>query len=215
MLRAVGIISFCPGNSLHPPALDQSFFMDAEQPEGSMYESPWNVLHVTANHEKRVARHLDSRAVEHYLPLYTERSRWTDRTVELERPLFAGYVFIRFLPPQKLSIISIPGVLQVLGGNGCQTVSPQELDRIRLALSDGHRLRPHPCLAIGVHVRVRGGIFDGARGVVAEMRRECKVVIALSAVQQCFSLEIGMEQLEVVDIPPRSVASSHSMRLFH
>jgi transcription antitermination factor NusG len=183
--------------------------------EESMHESPWNVLHVTANHEKRVAQHLNCRAVEHYLPLYTERSHWTDRTVELERPLFAGYVFIRFSAPQKLSIISIPGVLQVLGGNGCQTVSSQELDRIRLALSGGQRLRPHPFLAVGVQVRVRGGIFDGAQGVVAEMRRECKVVIALSGVQQSFSLEIGMDQLELVNIPPRQVAPSHSMHLIN
>jgi transcription antitermination factor NusG len=153
--------------------------------------------------------------VEHYLPLYTERSHWTDRTVQLERPLFAGYVFIRFSPRQKLSIVSIPGVLQLLGGSASQTVSSQELDRIRLALSDGHRLRPHPGLVVGVQVRVRGGIFDGARGVVTEMRRECKVVLALSAVHQCFSLEIGMEQLEVFNMPAEQVAPGRSFRVYH
>jgi len=36
---------------------------------GTMLENPWHVLHVIANHEKRVAQHLDVRAVEHYLPL--------------------------------------------------------------------------------------------------------------------------------------------------
>jgi len=180
-----------------------------------MPENPWHALHVTANHERRVVQHLNSRAVEHYLPLYRERSRWTDRTVQLERPLFAGYVFIRFSPRQKLSIVSIPGVLHVLGGNGCQTVSSEEMDRIRLALAEGYPLRPHPWLAIGMHVQVCGGIFDGALGMVTEMRRECKVVIALSAVQQCFSLEIGIDQLEFVDVPPRYVAPRESIRIFH
>ena len=180
-----------------------------------MQESPWHVLHVAANHEKRIVQHLNIRAVEHYLPLYTERSRWTDRTVQLDRPLFAGYVFVRFSSRQKLSVISIPGVLNVLGGNGCDTVSPEELDRIRLALTDDYPLRPHSWLAVGMHVRVRGGVFDGVRGLVTEMRGHCKVVIALSAVQQCFSLEMGMDQLELLEKSPQQVAPTHSIRMFH
>ena len=174
-----------------------------------MFENAWHVLHVVANHEKRVAQHLDARAVEHYLPLYTERSQWTDRSVKVDRPLFAGYVFIRFTPRQRLSVVSIPGVLHLLGGNGCHTVRDEELDRIRLALHKGYRLRPHPYVPVGTHVRVREGVFGGVRGVVTEMRRECKLVIAVAAVQQCFSLEIGIDQLEVLDLPP-CPASSHS-----
>jgi len=53
-----------------------------------MHSSPWHVLHVVSNHEKRVAQHLSVRSVEHYLPLYTERVKWTDRTAVVERPLF-------------------------------------------------------------------------------------------------------------------------------
>ena len=66
-----------------------------------MHESRWCVLYVITNHEKRVAQHLTARSLEHYLPLYTERSRWTDRVVSLERPLFAGYVFVRFAPEAR------------------------------------------------------------------------------------------------------------------
>ena len=180
-----------------------------------MQESPWHVLHVAVNHEKRIVQHLNVRAVEHYLPLYTERSRWTDRMVQLERPLFAGYVFVRFSSGQRLSVVSIPGVLNVLGGNGCETVSAEELDRIRLALTDGYALRPHPWLAVGMHVQVRGGVFAGVRGLVTEIRGHCKVVIALSAVQQCFSLEMGMDQLELVETPTQQVAPTNAIRMFH
>src|ERR1700732_5011815 len=128
-----------------------------------MVENPWNVLHVPANHEQRVAQNLTAGAVEHYLPLYKERSRWTDRTVQLERPLFAGYVFTRFSPEQRLSVISTPGVVHLLGGTGCHTVSADELERIRLGLENGYLLRPHRWLEVGTNVRVRGGVFDGVR----------------------------------------------------
>jgi transcription antitermination factor NusG len=163
-----------------------------------MFESPWHVLHVIANHEKRVAQHLVVRSVEHYLPLYTERSRWTDRTVVLERPLFTGYVFVRFSPPARLSVISVPGVLHLLGDDAKDTVSAAEIDRIRDGLASGCLLRPHHGVSVGTRVRVRNGVFAGVEGVVTEVRRRCKVVIALAAIRQFFSLEVEIGEVEVL-----------------
>lgn len=164
-----------------------------------MHEDPWHVLHVIANHEKKVAQHLAVRSVEHYVPLYRMRSKWTDRSVLLERPLFAGYVFVRFTPRERLSVVSTPGVLHLLGDSaGSSEVSCAELDRIRQALVGGYTLLPHPWLEVGTRVRVRGGVFDGVEGVVTELRRQCSVVIELAAIRQCFSLQVGIDQVERV-----------------
>jgi transcription antitermination factor NusG len=173
--------------------------------ERLMNSLPWHVLHVLTNHEKRVAQHLDVRAVQHYLPLYSERIKWTDRSVVAERPLFSGYVFVRSFPQNRLSIISIPGVIHLLGNNEWDLVSNAELDKIRDGLSSGLLLRPHPCVCVGTRVRVRGGVFAGVEGMVTELRRQCKVIIALSAVRQCFSLETDLSDLEVLSKPlPKS-----------
>jgi transcription antitermination factor NusG len=180
-----------------------------------MVENPWHVLHVAANHEKRVVQHLQVHSVEHYLPLYTEVSRWSDRAVRLERPLFAGYVFIRYSPRERLPIVSIPGVLHLLGGNGLDTVSADEINRIQAALKDGYSLRPHPWVNVGTNVRVRGGVFDGAQGIVTELRGQCKVVIALAAVRQCFSLEVPVEQLEKIEIPARATSHRQTLHAYH
>ncbi|MFZ1941604.1 MAG: transcription termination/antitermination NusG family protein [Terracidiphilus sp.] len=163
--------------------------------------SPWYVLHVVANHEKRVAQHLTVRSLEHYLPLYTERSQWTDRIVALERPLFVGYVFVRFEPGARSSVISTPGVLRLLGENDGDSVSEIEVGRIREGLASGCLLRPHPNVALGSLVRVLKGVFQGAAGVVTEFRRQCKVVMTLSATKQCFSLEVDLADLEVIRRP--------------
>src|SRR5258708_15705247 len=181
-----------------------------------MREGFWHVLHVIAHHEKRVAQHLSVRLIEHYLPLYTERSRWTDRSVQLERPLFMGYVFIRFSPQERLSVISTPGAIRLLGDSDTQRVSPIELDRIRESLTRGYSLRPHTCIPVGTRVRIRSGVFEGVQGVVTEFRRQCKVVIGLTAVQQGFSLEIGLDDIEVMDkINAQPVAASNPIRLVH
>jgi transcription antitermination factor NusG len=166
-----------------------------------MRSSPWNVLHVITNHEKRVALHLVVRSIEHYLPLYSERVKWTDRTVVTERPLFSGYVFVRYSAEARLSVISIPGVLRVLGSEERNVVSGAELDNIRDGLASGLVLRPHPNVTVGTRVRVRSGFFSGVEGVVTELRRQCRVVLTLSAVNQSFSLEVDMNELTVLDKP--------------
>ncbi len=164
-----------------------------------MHTSSWHVLHVLSNHEKRVAQHLLARSVEYYLPLYTERVKWTDRTVVAERPLFSGYVFARITLQNKISAISSPGVLRMLGDEERDMVSGEELARIRLGLASGLPLRPHSRITVGTRVLVRDGIFAGAVGVVTELRKQCRVALSLAPVSQCFSLEIGMDTLAVLN----------------
>lgn len=164
-----------------------------------MTEHPWRVLHVIANHEKRVVQHLASRSLEHYLPLYALKSRWSDRTVALERPLFPGYVFTRFMATERIGVLSTPGVLSLLGGGDLGVVSADEIARIREGLASGHTLLPHPAIAKGTRVRVRNGVFEGSEGLVTELRGQCKVILTLRAINQCFSLCVESSDLEVVN----------------
>jgi transcription antitermination factor NusG len=163
-----------------------------------MQSSSWHVLHVLSNHEKRVAQHLVVRSVEHYLPLYSERVRWTDRTVVAERPLFSGYVFVRFTPNDRISVISTPGVLRVLGDQSCDMVRDDELAQIRTGLASGLPLRPYLGVTVGTKVRVRHGVFAGVEGVVTELRKQCRVILTLAAVRQSFSLEAGLDELDIL-----------------
>ncbi len=166
-----------------------------------MNSSPWHVLHVHSNYEKRVTQSLAVRSVECFLPLYTERVKWTDRTVVAERALFPGYVFARLTTQTRSCVVVTPGVCRVLGDEERDMVSCEELDKIRAGLATGLLLRPHPCVSVGTRVRVRDGVFEGMEGMVTEFRHQCKVVIALEAVRQCFSLEVDMSDLVVVNKP--------------
>jgi transcription antitermination factor NusG len=170
-------------------------------PENILDQRPWQVLHVRSNFEKRVAQHLTVRAVEYYLPLYSERVKWTDRAVITERPLFSGYVFVRFSPEERINVISTPGVVCSLGDDAGSLVSSAEVDKIREGLTSGLLLRPHPCMSIGTPVRIRTGIFQGVEGLVTEFRQQCRVVIALAAFRQCFSLEVELGDVEVAKKP--------------
>jgi len=166
-----------------------------------MQSGSWHVLHVLSNHEKRVAQHLQVRSLEHYLPLYSQRVKWTDRTVIAERPLFSGYVFVRFAPQSRISVISTPGVLRLLGDHEGDMVQDEDLAKIRNGLAIGMQLRPHPGITVGTRVRVCAGAFAGVEGNVTELRKQCRVVITLTPVQQFFSLEVGIEDLDILSKP--------------
>ena len=165
-------------------------------------EQPWRVLHVIANHERAAARHLAARSLEHYLPLYTKASQWTDRIVALERPLFPGYVFVRFTPEARYMVLTVPGVLSLLGNRETGSVAGSEIERIRAALVQGYAVQPYSGMALGTRVRIQRGIFAGVEGIVTELRRLCSVVIAVSSIDQCFSLETEIKDIEILDSQP-------------
>jgi hypothetical protein len=88
--------------------------------------------------------------------------------------------------------------LRLLGNERAETVDCEEIERIREALTRGYVLRPHPIVVAGTRVRVRRGIFESLEGAVTELRRNCKVIISVSALQQCFSLEADLSNIEVL-----------------
>ena len=154
-----------------------------------------------------------ARSLEHYLPLYAVRSKWTDRVVDLKRPLFAGYVFVRFPREARISVVSTPGVLRMLGDGAGETVSAAEIERIREGLASGCILRPHPAVSLGELVRVHRGVFEGVEGIVTELRHQCKVIIALAATKQCFSLEVDLDDIEVLRRPAATEMLSERRKL--
>src|SRR5207244_2356920 len=115
----------------------------------------WYALHVRPRFEKIVSRNLQAKGYEEFLPVYRRRSRWSDRTKEIELPLFPGYVFCRFDVHQRLPILMIPGVNSVVGfGKSPLPIEQHELDDIRSVLKSGADCEPWPYLREGQMVEV-------------------------------------------------------------
>jgi len=74
----------------------------------------WYALYVKTRFEKVVARNLRGKGYEEFLPLYHRTSRWSDRIKQLELPLFPGYVFSRFNAFDRLPILAIPAVNDIV-----------------------------------------------------------------------------------------------------
>ena len=76
-------------------------------------DAPWYALTVRHQHEWQVERLLQSQGWETFVPSYTVKRQWTDRTKEIVLPLFAGYIFCRFSASEKTRGLATPGVANV------------------------------------------------------------------------------------------------------
>ena len=77
--------------------------------------SQWFALTVKHQHERTTQSALESKLIPTLLPMYRVRNEWSDRTRELEVPLFSGYVFCRFPYSDRVRVLRTPGVRRIVG----------------------------------------------------------------------------------------------------
>src|SRR5260370_19511527 len=117
-------------------------------------EQHWYAAYTCAQHEKGVAAELGMREVEHFLPLYSSVRRWKDRRVQLESPLFPGYVFVRLALRDRMRVVQIPSVVRLVGFGGLPTALPDtEMEIMQSGFSRSLRAEPHPFLSVRTRVR--------------------------------------------------------------
>ena len=69
----------------------------------------WHALYTCARHEKYVARQLEERNIDHFLPLYRSWHMWKDRRKQVELALFPSYVFVHISMQTQLRVLQLEG----------------------------------------------------------------------------------------------------------
>ncbi len=162
----------------------------------------WYALQVRHNHEKHVAAVLRNKEYEPFLPCYRARHCWTDRTVEVESPLFPGYVFCRFDPSgRRVPIVTTPGVIRIVGGpSGPIAVDDREIAAVQTVIASGIASRPWPFLKTGQPVRICHGALAGLEGVFLEIKNRQRLFVSITLLQR--SIQVDIDSSLVVPINP-------------
>src|SRR5271170_3491359 len=106
---------------------------------------PWFALRVRSNYERIAGTHLRERGYEEFAPSYKVERRWSDRTKQIDRFLFPGYIFCRFDPNERLPILTAPGVVDVVGfGKTPEPIPHTEIQRVRTMVDSGLLITPYP-----------------------------------------------------------------------
>lgn len=152
---------------------------------------PWYGIRTKSNFEKVTARALASKGYEQYLPLYRMRTGRSDHAVEIESPLFRGYVFCRFDFNRRLPILITPGVISVITmGTQAAVVPESEIEAIRAALRSGLPVEPCAFIREGQHIRIDRGPLEGVEGILVKKKSNCRIVISAMMLQRSISVEL-------------------------
>src|SRR5438874_12174772 len=115
--------------------------------------SNWYALHVRSRHEKIVSSVLSIKGFEQFLPLYRSNRKWIDRNRDVDLPLFPGYVFCQFSPDARISVVTTPGIVDIVRcGREFAVVDPAEIAALRLVVKSQLPTRPWEYLEAGGQV---------------------------------------------------------------
>src|SRR2546427_11898904 len=152
---------------------------------------PWFAILARTGREKSTTLLLENLGYQCFLPVSKSRRQWSDRTKELEVPLFPGYLFCRMNPHNRLPVLQTPGVIQIVGvGKSPIPVEEQEIAAIQRVGKSGLPTMPWPYLEVGHVVRIEDGPLHGLTGIVLKIKSGLKLVLSVSLLQRSVAVEI-------------------------
>ena len=179
---------------------------------GQPFESRWYAIFTQCHHEQRVARQLKQFDVEYFLPTYSAVSRWKDRVVRLERPLFPSYLFVRATQTHFRLVLQARGIVSFVGPpRGPLPIPASEIDRLQRAIQN-YPTEPADYLQVGERVRIEGGPLLGVTGILFRKTGKLRVLINVDTIMRAFTVEIDASMLSRIGPAPALAApNQHSI----
>jgi transcription antitermination factor NusG len=151
----------------------------------------WCAVQVRPRHEMSVSAILRAKGYEEFVPTYRVRRQWSDRSKQVEMPLFVGYVFCRLNFEIRWTIVATPGVIRIVGTQkGIALIDDQEIEAIQLVVKSGLKVEPCTYARIGDRVRIAKGPLAGMQGVVTRFKNQQRFVVSVDLIQSSVSVEV-------------------------
>jgi transcription termination/antitermination protein NusG len=158
----------------------------------------WYALATRSRQEKLVRDRLASRGIEELLPLSRRLSQWSDRKVWIDAPLFSGFCFARFSLHDQLAVLTLPGVVRIVGCNGPEAIPDEEMISLQKLAVSRLDCEPHQYCEEGMLVEVIGGPLAGVRGTLIRKAGYDRVVVQVRLIQQSASVQVVRSNIRPV-----------------
>jgi transcription elongation factor/antiterminator RfaH len=177
-----------------------SAFLSEQQKGDTGSQMFWYAAYTSSRHEKTVAEHLRQREVECFLPLYETVRRWNNGRHLVQVPLFPSYIFVRMELRNKLRVLQVPGLVQLVTFQGSPATLPDaEVETLRSALAAGVMAQPYRYLNVGSKVEICRGPLQGMRGIVSRHQGQFRVVISVEMITRSIVVEVDASDVVAVD----------------
>lgn len=180
---------------------------------GQEIQQGWYAVQVRLRYERLVAHILENKGFELFLPLHICRSKWSDGYVEVEEPVFPGYLFCKLDFSRRLMpLLTTPGFVRILGfGRQPCAVPEDEIERVRLIVDSGIAVHPSPVPKVGDLVRLHSGPLKGLEGTLISVKKRHRLVVSVSLLQRAVAVEVDEEYLH----PARETHPQDGIRQLH
>jgi transcription antitermination factor NusG len=161
----------------------------------------WFAVMARGNFEAKVHAAFLRDGVTDLYPFYCAKSRWSDRDVVIERPVFPGYLFASIAGgADRVRILGTTGVIRILGF--LDPIPDGEIEQIKrmmaspesLAQSVQELYEPQQ----GHEVEVSYGPMVGLRGRVTRLKGKVRVWVSIPSMMAGVPIEVDAQSLRRV-----------------
>lgn len=162
-------------------------------------EKKWYILVTRSRFEKKCDHLLSLNGYETYLPLLKELKQWSDRKKWVEKPLFPGYIFVKFSSQERFNVIHTDGIARIVQFEQVDYCIEEKLiDGIKTYLNNESKpiLVNTLDIEIGEEILIKNGPFKGLKGTLTQIKGKTRVLIAIMAIGQAFVVELKGNDIE-------------------
>jgi transcription antitermination factor NusG len=158
--------------------------------------SRWYAFYVRSRHEKVVEGALRGKGYAAFSPSYRTKRKRVDRIIEIDVPLFPGYVFCQLDVTKRLPVLMTPGIVQIVPANRPQPVDDSEISSIRTLAMSGRPVQPWPFLSSGQRIRMLAGPLVGAEGIFLRVKDQYQLIVSVTLLQRAVSVAVEKDAVE-------------------
>lgn len=151
----------------------------------------WFAIQVRSRFEAVASGLLAQKGYQVLLPTHVDRRQWNDRTKDVPKPLFPGYLFCHFDPAVRLPILTTPHVQSIVGsGRTPAAIADHEIETIGEIMRSGQRAQPCDYLSEGQRVRISFGPLQGLEGILISVKNRMRLVLSITLLRRSIAVEV-------------------------
>lgn len=159
----------------------------------------WFAVHTRGNNEKKTNSALIKKNVKTFLPLREIVNQWKDRKKKVFLPLFPGYLFVYIQPGDRYEVLSIKGVVKILGNNGVPVPVPtEEIEATKTLLNTHLKYNPFPFDVKGREVEVVRGPLRGVKGTILRTKGAYSLIMSVALIRRSLSVEVNINDVDCI-----------------
>lgn len=166
-------------------------------------EQKWYAVYTKPRSEKKLQENLRKIDIETYLPVLSQKRKWSDRVKTVEIPVFPSYLFV-CLDYERDSLKVLKDSYSVnfvkTSGVPCE-IEADDIEMVKFFIEsypEKIRLERERLFQKGKKISIRSGPFAGKTAVIERIKNAYYVIVSIPAVNASVTMEIPKENIDEI-----------------